>query len=530
MILNSNTSNFQLDPNIEERSINGGNGAFQLSGDTLTNKNNFVTANVAPGTQFNYRAYSIANANDEWELGRGTYVVNSTGSFVTRDLINFSSAQGNLVWFTGRPFIIPQIPLITSLVVGDSLTANATTMQISGANGATLNATSLTFGANVFFTTNGTSLVAGSNSVTSNTTAITVSNGTIATQITAGSIAIGNVTISNSGLSVGSTSIGASTPLFGEPGGRLSLQTGVPVMNSNAAAQTAIYYTPLIHQYIPMWTGSVYQWFAFPELTNTLTDATTNPSAVSTNSVYDLFVWNSNGTIILSRGPAWTNDTTRSLNVTRNQGRLVNAANVTNGPLANNGTYIGTVRTNGASKVDFITGGIANGGVAAIIGIWNAYNQKDVVPLVQDSTSNWTWTGTTFRAANGSANNRISIVRGFDYDTTEAEYNVPFYAQGLTSSFEVYTDGGIAIGLDSTSAKANNSFISGWSSSTTDSGATLYTSPRLGGPSKFAGYMGVGWHYLQALDYNTQGGVNCWGTMTYESSQQLMGFSARMKY
>lgn len=57
----------------------------------------------------------------------------------------------------------------------------------------------------------------------------------------------------------------------------------------------------------------------------------------------------------------------------RLNGLWVNKYDITNGPAARRGTYVGTIVTNSSPQVDFKFGGSASGGDEAIIGIWNSY-------------------------------------------------------------------------------------------------------------------------------------------------------------
>ncbi len=48
---------------------------------------------------------------------------------------------------------------------------------------------------------------------------------------------------------------------------------------------------------IPIYNGSTFVPTSFSELTNTTSNASVNPAAVTTNACYDLFVWNNAGTV-----------------------------------------------------------------------------------------------------------------------------------------------------------------------------------------------------------------------------------------
>src|SRR5690242_11025969 len=98
----------------------------------------------------------------------------------------------------------------------------------------------------------------------------------------------------------------AATDIPNGIGGRLTLTTATPVLTSTVTGSTSIFYTPYNGNIIPIYDGTAFVPTAFTELTNTTTDATTNPAAVTTNACYDLFVWSNSGTPTLSRGPAWT--------------------------------------------------------------------------------------------------------------------------------------------------------------------------------------------------------------------------------
>ena len=56
-------------------------------------------------------------------------------------------------------------------------------------------------------------------------------------------------------------------------------------------------------------------------------------------------------------------------------GIKLNSASITNGPAASRGTWLGTIKTNASSQLDFIFGASASGGTAAYFGVYNAYNR-----------------------------------------------------------------------------------------------------------------------------------------------------------
>src|SRR5207302_1105083 len=96
------------------------------------------------------------------------------------------------------------------------------------------------------------------------------------------------------------------------PQGRLTLASGTPVMTSDQAAKTTVYYSPYVGQFVPIYDGT--RFIATDtggELSQATTDTTKSPAAVAANSNYDVFVWNDAGTVRATRGSAWTSDTAR---------------------------------------------------------------------------------------------------------------------------------------------------------------------------------------------------------------------------
>src|SRR5258706_3483828 len=161
----------------------------------------------------------------------------------------------------------------------------------------------------------------------------------------------------------------STTPLVGPAGGRLTFSANTPVMNASVTAQTVIRYTPSEHAFIPIYDGNQTVWIKFVELTNDTTATSTGnagPAAVAASKVYNMFAWRSAGVNYLTRSPAWTNDTTvgagagtAEIDYTTIPGLPTNKVAITNGPAANLGTWVGTVRSNGSSQMDWIYGALA---------------------------------------------------------------------------------------------------------------------------------------------------------------------------
>lgn len=106
---------------------------------------------------------------------------------------------------------------------------------------------------------------------------------------------------------------------------------------------------------------------------------------------------------------------------------------ITNGPAANMGTFVGTIRTNGSSQIDVIFGGVGvAGGESTVIGIWNGFNRSRVTLTNIDSTGSWNYSTNTARMKNAGAtangyNNRIQQVVGLQGQHWSARHlSAPF--------------------------------------------------------------------------------------------------------
>jgi hypothetical protein len=270
------------------------------------------------------------------------------------------------------------------------------------------------------------------------------------------------------------------------PQGRLTLQSGVPVMGTTQSAKTTIYYSAYLGDQVPIYDGTnmAPTTITGGQISTLTTDTTKNPAAIGASKVNDWFVWNDSGTIRLSHGPDWTNDTTRSAGTALVivNGIRLNNASITNGPAASRGTYVGTTRSNASSQLDWIVGTAASGGGAAFLNVWNMYNRVNVAAQVQDTTASWTYSG-VFRSANGSNSNRVSYVMGLAEDYSSAEYSVT--QEGTSAVF-----GAAGVGYDATN-NASGAFSDAYSGA-----ASLRSS--VGG--KYA-VLDVGYHFMQAIEY-----------------------------
>jgi hypothetical protein len=213
-----------------------------------------------------------------------------------------------------------------------------------------------------------------------------------------------------------------------------------------------------------------------------------------------MFVWNDSGTLRCTRGPTWNagaaagSDIARgtgagSTELIRVRGLLFNKNDITNGPTAQRGLYVGSIRSNASSTIDWIFGG---SGTAGVLNVWNAYNRVPVTTTVTDSTGSWTYTSGTVRQVNGSAVNQVSFVSGL---ASEGVFVSSFGGGSLPSAANAFFQIGFAI--DSITAfDKNNVFQIGTAASVT------------GGAAQSAMYgPQIGAHYVANLERGDGGNV-----------------------
>lgn len=323
--------------------------------------------------------------------------------------------------------------------------------------------------------------------------------------VCAGTTATGALQVASTGLSTSGyvlTSNGASAvPSFQAvsttespqvPGGRITLATATPVMVSDQAAKTTIYYSPYITATVPIYNGSTWTNTAFTELSVATTDTAKSPAAIGASKVNDWFVWSDSGTLRVGHGPDWTNDTTRSAGtaLTLVNGIYLNNASITNGPAASRGTYVGTTRSNASSQLDWILGGDANDGSPASLFVWNMYNRVNIGKVIRDTRSSHSYTTAAYQGINATTGMRLNMVTGLN----EENVTTTFTLIATTSSASVALAGGI--GLDSTST---NIGTAGYTLLSVGSGNLISST------SLWSGTIGLGVHYVAALEYGAAG-------------------------
>ena len=185
-----------------------------------------------------------------------------------------------------------------------------------------------------------------------------------------------------------------------------------------------------------------------------------------------------------------------------------NKNSITNGPAAGYGLYVGTIRSNGSSTIDFILGGAAAGGTAAFLMVWNQYNQVNIAPAVYDSTASWTYATGAWRPSDNSTSNRITFVLGQAAFVEASFTNIIENAAGYS--------GFIGIGINSTTVQSG---VGAWGGSS----VVVDGTPSLSIGASFA----IGLNYIQALE-NTSGHTCTFYGLYSPASDQVHGLSASL--
>jgi hypothetical protein len=251
------------------------------------------------------------------------------------------------------------------------------------------------------------------------------------------------------------TAVNASsaTAAVPPPQGRLTPVSGASVISSDATSVTAIYYTPVVGNLVPIYNGASMIPTEFSELTLTLA------ASHALNTIYDVFVFSNSGVLTLATGPAWNTSTAGSgargtgastTQIARVKGLYVNAVSMTgrNGANtytigANLATYLGSIFIDGtAGQVTCHT----SYGQSRKWGVWNAFNQRQILLKAGDATASWATATATWRQSRADATNFAMAFTGLADGTVTA-----MFEQYVTLAMGNNTpEANIGIGINST--------------------------------------------------------------------------------
>lgn len=211
---------------------------------------------------------------------------------------------------------------------------------------------------------------------------------------------------------------GKLSPVFFNPGGRLTTESGVPVSTSDRTSQGTLYYTPYKHNNIYTYSGSAWVAKTFSEISLSLT--------LTSGKNYDVFINSAATTLSLSA--AWASDSTRTDALGTQDGVTVLSSDHTK-------LWLGTIRASGANVIE---------DSAAKRFVWNAYNAVTRNLYKLDTSDPHTYGTAIWREWNGGVGgpHRISFVTGAVQGFTAAGWaqmagdgvNVAYTAIGLNST------------------------------------------------------------------------------------------------
>ncbi len=306
-----------------------------------------------------------------------------------------------------------------------------------------------------------------------------------------------------------------STPMtstYAAPQGRLTLTSNTPVMTTDTTGATSVYYTPYQGNIVPIYDGANMQSYSFGQLTMSL-----NTSNQTNGNIYDLFVFLNSSVVTIGAGPAWSSSTSRGtgagtteleqidgLWVNKNSITLKNSSASYSSIPVGEATYLGSVymTANGQTGMQFQPSP-ASGGSDNALGLYNAYNRVTVASRSVDSTADWSYNSTTWRAANGSSSNRINWLDGLQQSFVRADYQVQANAGSGNVAFA-------SIGLDSTTTPQ-----------TTVYGVNESVVTNIRSAADIPPQLGL--HYVQALESTEVGSVTYY---SYAGSYPVMQLKA----
>lgn len=211
--------------------------------------------------------------------------------------------------------------------------------------------------------------------------------------------------------------------------GRLTLESGVGVSTTDQTAKTTLYFTPFKGNKVGVYISGAW-------VVKTLTEISLSLAAYTASKPYDIFLYDNAGTLTLE-SLVWTDDTTRATALALQDGIPIKSGDATR-------RYLGTIyiTTTIGQCEDSLTKRY----------VWNCYNRVRRPMRRIDSTDTWSYATHTLRQARANASNQLDFVLGLSEDAVSARVIGTWTQTGTTTA-----GGTVAIGLDSTTAKATGS-------------------------------------------------------------------------
>jgi hypothetical protein len=294
----------------------------------------------------------------------------------------------------------------------------------------------------------------------------------------------GTILTADSGETTGlKWAVNSSTVVQATCQGRLTLTSGTTITTADVTAATSVYFAPLNGNLIALYNGSAWAYSAFTERTLSI-------AGLAADTNHDVFIYDNAGTITLE-AVAWTDGTTRATALALQDGIYVKTGTLTK-------RYLGTFRTTS-------TIGQTEDSVSKRF-LFNYYNRAIRFMKVVDTTDTWTYGTTAWQAARGQSTNKVDYVCGVADELVRA-----------TVLFRVQTGSGVAgsmgVGVDSTTVN---------SAQLVQDVIALSASEAANGSAEYIGYPGLGYHYLQWIEYRRTGTVTFYGDAGVADQQSGM--------
>ena len=268
-------------------------------------------------------------------------------------------------------------------------------------------------------------------------------------------------------------------------GGRVTLESGVPVSTSDQTAKSTVYWCP--DEYgdsFPLWDGSAWVWWTGqPEKSVVL-------SGLTSGKQYDLVLYANGGTTYLDLMPAWASDTSRASGIERKNGRWVNSSAVTtviNGFSLSQyrGLIVGTLRTTGTTTTE------DSDAKRFVVSLYNRASRR---AHHAETEASWPYTTAAWRKQNNSSSNRIEWIDPI------GDMLIQIFNQAVSNNSTADVTRYIGIGIDSETVDTNSAS----STNVTTSGGDAYSAVAV------TKIVGMGYHYAAALEFSGSIGTTTW--------------------
>lgn len=257
--------------------------------------------------------------------------------------------------------------------------------------------------------------------------------------------------------------------------GRLTLQNGVPVTVADQLAASTLFYCPYVGNTIGLYSGSAWNLITYAQRSVTL-------AGLTAGLPYDVFGFENAPGVLDLELTAWTNATTRATGLTRQDGVLCKTGALTR-------RYLGTICIAATGQCE---------DSQAKRYVWNMNNRVVRSMKALEATASWAYSSAVIRQIRASAANQLDFVRGLDEDSVRATLRAEASNSIGAAGIIMYN----AIGLDSTTLKADDSNLSRQSMETADATRSNICA--------FDGLPGIGRHILVGQESASASGVTTW--------------------